>query len=520
MHADPIGTIPPRSGIRGALLVTNDPHLGTFRGDIELEGTRILRLVPDSEPEHRPCHPHELPSRPGCGPECGPECGAGRGPARGPADGLGSRPQPTETPAANPSQSPPPDQADSPRRHGAESAAWEDGSGWVILPGFVQGHLHLCQTLLRGLANGLPLHRWLAERIWPLEAAHDHATMAASARLGIAEALLSGVTTILDMGSVHHTAAIAESADAMGIRAILGKALMDHDSGAPTALTEASEDALREALDLHRRWHGQGGGRLSVALAPRFTLSVSAGLWRELALEAARNDLLIHTHLSETDWENETCMALHGDRPLACLARWGVLANRTALVHGVRLETDEIDMLAAHPAAVVHCPGSNAKLGSGIADVCALLRAGIPVALGSDGAACDDSLALALEMRLSAQLQNLLHGPGRFTAREAFRLATSGGAAVLGLDEQIGSLTPGRQADWIAYREEDLGWGYRPGQDIAEALVWNTPLVRPVEVCVAGRRVVHEGRLRVGEWARIQIDADRARQQLRERSGV
>lgn len=392
----------------------------------------------------------------------------------------------------------------------------EDGRDWVVLPGFVQAHLHLCQTLFRGLAAGLPLSRWLRERIWPLEAAHDEASMAASARLGIAECLLNGATTLLDMGSVHHTGVIAEAAEAMGIRVTLGKALMDAGDAVPPALAQDGEAALREALELHAAWDGRGGGRLRTALAPRFTLSVSAGLWRELAGEARRRDLLVHTHVSETDWENETCQALHGDRPLEALRRWGVLDARTALVHAVRLEAPEIALLAAHPAAVIHCPGSNAKLGSGLADVAALREAGVPVGLGSDGAACNDALSPLLEMRLAAQLQSLRHGPARMPAAEVLRLATRGGAEAMGRADEVGRLTPGRQADWIAYAAEDLP----PAGDIAEALVWNVAGARPVEVSVAGRRLVTGGRLTEASLSDLRADAERARRRLRDRAGI
>ncbi len=440
-----------RRRIRGAYLVTMDPGLGSFRGDLDLEGNRIRALGDNLD---RPGEP--------------------------------------------------------------EPDVIEDGRNWIVMPGFVQAHVHLCQSLFRGLAGGLPLSRWLEERIWPLEAAHDEMTLAAAARLGIAECLLHGTTTLLDMGSVHHTGVIAEAADAMGIRATLGKALMDTGDTAPPALIQDAEVALREALDLNAAWDGRGEQRLRVALAPRFTLSVSDGLWRELAAEARRRDLLVHTHVSETDWENDTCLALHGDRPLGALGRWGVLDARTALVHAVRLEPSEIDLLAEHPAAVIHCPGSNAKLGSGIADVAALREAHVPVGLGSDGTACNDTLSPLLEMRLAAQLQSLRHGPARMPASEVLRMATVGGAEALGRGEEIGSLTPGRQADWIAYSAADLPLG----DDVADTLVWSAAGARPSEVSVAGRRLVTGGRLCEDSLTGIRESAQRARRRLRERAGI
>ncbi len=392
-----------------------------------------------------------------------------------------------------------------------------DGSGLIVMPGLIQGHIHLCQTLFRGLADGRRLDRWLKERVWPLEAAHDPETMAASARLGLAEALLCGATTLLDMGSVHHTDAIAAAADEMGARVILGKALMDDGADLTPELKQDAHQALAEGLELRRAWHGHDDGRLTVALAPRFTLSVSAGLWRELAQEATANKILVHTHVSETQWENETCQHLHGSRPIACLADWGVLEAKAALVHAVWLEEDERRMLAEAKAAVIHCPGSNAKLGSGIASIRSLLDAGVRVALGSDGAACNDALSLPAEMRLAAQLQSIGDGPVCFTADTALELATDGGARALGLESQTGRLRPGLAADLIVFRDEDLVW--EPEDSLARSLVWSSPHARPRDVYVAGRQLVKGGRLVVTEESALREDATRAVRRLRTRTG-
>jgi len=389
--------------------------------------------------------------------------------------------------------------------------------GALVLPGFVQGHVHLCQTLLRGLAEDLPLERWLRERIWPLEAAHDPESLRASARLGLAEALLQGATTLLDMGTVRHTEVIAAEAVASGARVRIGKALMDAGDGVPAALLEEPGRALREALDLDRRWSGAAEGRIGVLLAPRFTLSVSAGLWREIAAAARERRLAVHTHASETTAENEACRRLHGGRPIEMLERWGVLAGPTILVHAVHLTAEEIELLARRPAAVVHCPGSNAKLGSGIADLAAMDRAGIPLALGSDGAACNDALSVPAEMRLAAQLQSLRQGPGLLGARRILAMATGGGARALGLEGEIGALAPGKRADLIVYDEVELAW--EEEADIASRLVYASAGLRPREVYVDGRPLVLEGRLVRADLAAIRAAAARARARLLARAG-
>ena len=385
----------------------------------------------------------------------------------------------------------------------------------IALPGFIQGHLHVCQTLFRGLAEDRRLDRWLTERILPLEAAHDPRTLEAAARLGVAEALLHGATTLVDMGTVRHNSVIARVVEEMGVRAIVGKAMMDAGEGAPAGMLEETESALREALTLHEQWHGAAQGRIQVAFAPRFTLSVSKKLWKKIAAEATRRDILVHTHVSETPWENETCRRMHGDTPIRVLARWGVLAARALLVHAVWIDEEERGILRRHGTGVIHCPGSNAKLGSGIADLPALLEMGIAVGLGSDGAACNDELSLAAEMRLAAQMQSLRHGPGRIRAREILAMATIEGARATGLEETAGSLEVGKRADLTLFDAGRTGWETDLTAD--HGLVFAATGVRPAEVFVDGRPLVLAGKLVHGEIEQIRTDAREARARLLER---
>jgi cytosine/adenosine deaminase-related metal-dependent hydrolase len=382
----------------------------------------------------------------------------------------------------------------------------------IALPGLIQGHVHLCQTLMRGLADGRPLHRWLRERIWPLEAAHDRDTVAASARLGIAEALLHGATTLVDMGTVHHNDEIAAAVASMGVRAILGKALMDTGEGVPEALRQPAAPALAEALALHARWDGSADGRVRVALAPRFTLSVSPELWRDLGAAARERDLLVHTHVSETPWENETCRARHGATPVAVLERWGVLEARTLLVHAIHLTDDDRARLRGRRAGIAHCPGSNARLGSGILDLAALLADDIPVALGSDGAACNDALSPLAEVRLAAQLQALRHGPGEVPASAVAAMATREAARAVGLAGEVGTLEVGRRADLALFAASDLGW--EEDLPLETALVFSACGVRPREVYVDGRARVCDGRLVDEDLEEIRRRAAEARRRL------
>ncbi len=171
-----------------------------------------------------------------------------------------------------------------------------DCNGLVVLPGLVQAHIHLCQTLFRGLADDLSLENWLAKRIWPLEAAHTDASIHASAMLGAAELLLGGTTAILDMETVRHTGAAFEALESIGIRATAGKCLMDA-AGNPPALREPADQALKESADLCATWHGAAGGRLRYCFAPRFAPSCTGPLLRAVSDLAERAGAMIHTHV-------------------------------------------------------------------------------------------------------------------------------------------------------------------------------------------------------------------------------
>src|SRR5436190_17014396 len=177
-----------------------------------------------------------------------------------------------------------------------------DAAGCFVVPGLVQAHIHLCQTLFRGLAEERPLLAWLRERIWPLEAAHDATSLRASARLGIAELLLTGTTAVLDMGTVYHSEQLFRAAEESGIRYTGGQALMDQGEGVPAGLRQDTDEALAASDALHARWDGQAGGRLRHAYTPRFILSCSDRLMRAV-VERAKAGALVHSHISEQQAE-------------------------------------------------------------------------------------------------------------------------------------------------------------------------------------------------------------------------
>jgi 5-methylthioadenosine/S-adenosylhomocysteine deaminase len=344
-----------------------------------------------------------------------------------------------------------------------------DARGCVVAPGLVQAHVHLCQTLCRGSADDLPLLEWLRQRVWPYEAALDEKAMRACVRLATTELLLGGTTAILDMGTVHEQDALADEVAKSGLRAVLGKAMMDVGDGVPARLRENTRASVDESDALRARWEGAANGRIGWAYAPRFVLSCTEELLREVAARVQAGARL-HTHASEQLAEIEVVRRERGDDNVAYLAQLGLTGSRTTLAHCVHLTDGERRTMAADGTHVAHCPSSNLKLGSGIAPIPEMLAQGISVAIGADGAPCNNNLDGFVELRLAALLHKPRVGPAGMTAKTAFELATLGGARALGLAEQIGTLEPGKKADVIVV---DLQTPHAtPSPDPISALVY------------------------------------------------
>jgi len=322
-----------------------------------------------------------------------------------------------------------------------------DATDLVIIPGFIQTHIHLCQTLFRGLADDLQLIDWLRDKIFPMEEAHNEQSMYASANVGIAELIRSGTTTILDMGSVHHEEEVIRAIGESGLRAFVGKAMMDVNDIFPP-LKESTKDALKSTLALAERWHNSYNERIKYAVAPRFVLSCSDTLMRD-AYEMTNNfkGMLFHTHASENKIEIDTVHKRCKMDNVEFLHHLGLLSDRSCLAHCVHLNQNEYDILKSTKTNVAHCPSSNLKLGSGIADVPKLINFGINVSFGADGAPCNNNLNIFQEMRLAALLQKPIHGPTAMNVKTVFEMATINGAKALGLENEIGSIEVGKKAD-------------------------------------------------------------------------
>jgi len=368
-----------------------------------------------------------------------------------------------------------------------------DAEGCAVIPGFVQTHIHLCQTIFRGAADDLALIDWLKQRVWPMEAAHTAASITASARLGIAELIKGGTTCALTMETVNHTREVFKVVEETGFRATVGKCMMDKGDEVPRALQEQTANSIEESLALLDEWHGKAGGRIRYCFAPRFAISCTRELLAKVAELARARGVMVHTHASENRTECELVQQESGLRNITYLDSVGLTGRHVALAHCVHLSNDEIKTLKTTGTNVVHCPSSNMKLGSGIAPVVTLLEEGISVSLGADGAACNNRLDMFTEMRTAALLQKALHGPEVMPASRVLRMATIDGARALGLDSEIGSFEVGKRADVAVIRLDRLH--ATPVTDVVSALVYSAEQDDVDSVIIDGDLVMSERKL-------------------------
>ena len=399
-----------------------------------------------------------------------------------------------------------------------------DAGGCAVIPGFIQTHIHLCQTLFRGAADDLALIDWLKQRVWPMEAAHSASSIRASARLGIAELIKGGTTCALTMETVNHTGEVFKVVEESGFRATVGKCMMDNGDEVPRALQEQTGNSIDESLALLEEWHGKGNGRIRYCFAPRFAVSCTRELLEKVAGLARTRGVMIHTHASENKTECEMVEEETGLRNIIYLDSLGLTGRHVALAHCVHLSDEEIHILKTTQTNVVHCPSSNLKLGSGIAPVVKLLEQGISVSLGADGAACNNRLDMFTEMRTAALLQKALHGPEVLPANRALRMATIDGARALGLEADIGSLEVGKRADLALVRLDGLH--STPVEDVVSAVVYSARPDDVDSVLIDGEFVLRDGRLLTIDeretitTARSEAEKLRAAADLREETRI
>ena len=402
--------------------------------------------------------------------------------------------------------------AQSPR---SRSAQIIDAAGLTILPGFIQAHTHLCQTLFRNQADDLELLDWLAKRIWVMEAAHTEETLHTSALLGIHELLSTGTTCILDMGTVRHTESIYEAVKESGIRASVGKCLMDHPGTTPESLREPTRDALAEASSLYKKWHGRENDRIRVSYAPRFVISCTEKLLGDVLRLSHEQNAIIHTHASENLKEIQMVKKLFHCENIEYLHQLGLTSPNLVLAHCIWLKPNEKSILKKTGTHVVHCPSSNMKLASGFAHIPELRKMGINVALGADGAPCNNNLNMFQEMRMAALIHKPSSGPRSMRAQEVLDMATLSGAQALGWSKDLGSIEIGKKADLIALDLHSLHNTIPYGKDldseaVASSVVYSSGPSQLSWTMVDGVRLFEKGKVKTINTASLLKRVHRA----------
>ncbi|MGM0477481.1 MAG: TRZ/ATZ family hydrolase [Pseudomonadota bacterium] len=369
----------------------------------------------------------------------------------------------------------------------------------LLIPGLINAHTHAAMTLMRGLADDLPLMEWLKGHIWPAEGRHVGTEFVRDgSELAVAEMLLSGTTCFNDM--YFFPDATAEAAVAAGIRANVGLIVIDF----PTPWAQDPAEYFQRGEAVHQRWHDEP--LVTTAMAPHGPYTVSDDPLRSVAELAEKLDIPIHIHLHETAHEVEESLHQHGRRPLERLRDLGLVNERLLAVHATTLNDADIATLAGAGAHVVHCPQSNQKLASGTCSVETLRGAGINLALGTDGAASNNDLDLLAEMQSAALVAKAQTGDAAaLPAEAALAMATLGGARALNLDHALGSLVPGKQADLVAVDLDRLTT--QPVYHPISQLVYAAGREQVNHVWVGGRHVVEEGRLTTLEPAMLRDKA-------------
>lgn len=364
----------------------------------------------------------------------------------------------------------------------------------VLMPGLINAHSHAGMVLFRGYADDLPLEQWLNDRIWPAESRFISPQFVADGtRLAIAEMLLGGTTCFSDM--YYFPDVVADAALEAGIRSVVGMIALNF----PTPWAADADEYINKGVAVHDRYRGEP--LITTAFAPHAPYSVSDDLLQRIRRLADELDVPVHTHLHETAGEVEQALATSGQRPLARLAACGLLTPSLIAVHATQLTAAEIESLATAQANVVHCPRSNLKLASGACPVDALRKAGVNVALGTDGAASNNRLDLWSEMEMAALFgKHVAADASALPAEEIVRMATINAARALNLADETGSLAKTKAADMICV--ELSAPASLPVLRPLSQLVYSTGREQVSDVWVAGRHLVEDGKL-----TRMDVDA-------------
>ncbi len=381
-----------------------------------------------------------------------------------------------------------------------------DSKGKAILPGLVNTHCHAAMSLLRGYADDLPLQRWLEEEMWPLEARFTEVQVRAGTALSVLEMIKSGTTCFLDM--YDHMDTVGAVVTEAGMRARLCRGVIGFGSD------ELREKKFQEAVKFATEWNGQADGRITTMLAPHAPYTCPPDYIRRFVEKAAELDLPLHTHMSETAAEVQQNVNDYGTRPVEHLQKLGFFELPSLVAHAVHLTDEEIDILAEYDVKVAHNPGSNLKLGSGIAPIPKMLKRGIRPALATDGAASNNNLDMLEEIHLAALIhKGANEDPVAVPAKTALSMGTIYGAEALFLEDQIGTLEVGKKADFITL---DLtGPHMQPVHDVLSHIVYSASRSDIQDVYIDGVPIMKNRECLTLDEEKIRYEAVQAFQAIK-----
>jgi len=381
-----------------------------------------------------------------------------------------------------------------------------DGRERLAISGFINAHTHLAMVLFRGLADDVPLQVWLEEYVWPIEQLLQPEDVYWCTLLGIAEGIRSGTTAFIDM--YFHSDQVARAVEESGVRALLSYGMI------ASSLEDRGAAELSIARNLIKKWQGQANGRIQMALSPHAVYTCGEDVWRRSIDYAHELNVPLHTHVSETraevnDWRTKTGMT-----PVKYLQHLDAFSAPMLAAHCVHVNEDDIAILADHPVTVAHCPKSNAKLGSGVAPVEAMRKAGVQVAIGTDGAASNNRLDMLEELRASWILQRAHHeDPTHLASADVVSMAIQGGRSLLGLPKD--GFSEGAPADLVLFDTDQLHT--TPQHDPAAMLAYASDSRDVTDVYVDGKPLLKGGELRTIDEERVKSEVQRLLHRLKKR---
>ena len=379
-----------------------------------------------------------------------------------------------------------------------------DERNLTLIPGFIQTHVHLSQTLFRGLAEDLPLLEWLRLKIFPFENAHSEKSLKVAAQLSINELLMGGTTTFLDMGTLRYGEIVLQEMINSGIRGFSGKCLMDVNDLFPD-FKSSTEEEIKDIQELAKSFHNSQDGRIRYSFSPRFVLSCTEKLLKE-SKEIMKDyqGSVYHTHSSENVDEINEVKKRFQKENVEYFNSIGVLDDHTVLAHCVHTSDNERKMLKEKNTRIAHCPSANMKLGSGVAPIPQYLKEGISVTLGADGAPCNNNLSILNEMRLASLIQKPIHGTEILDAKTLFRMATIEGAKALHLQDEVGSIEIGKRADLVLIDLDSYLNSYSDSDEtIYSDLVFSSSTENVIHVIVDGNWLVKNRKSQVYDQKEI-----------------